>query len=106
MKKLIVMAALLSVSIPAFALASKSCDELKSEIAHKLDAKGISAYMLDIVPTEDLKNEKVVGTCEAGTSKITYERSASKGASVKEGEPKVSLPTTSAKPAAGEPIGK
>lgn len=59
-------------TVPAFA--QKSCDELKSEIAAKLDAKGVKNYQLQIVPTEQVKDEKVIGSCEAGTKKITYKR--------------------------------
>ncbi|MBI4999130.1 MAG: DUF1161 domain-containing protein, partial [Rhodocyclales bacterium] len=50
------------------------CEELKAEIAAKLDAKGVVNYTLEIVPTEAVKDEKVVGSCEGGTKKITYKR--------------------------------
>jgi hypothetical protein len=58
---------------PAFAQ-MKPCEELKSEIAAKLDAKGVkdSASRLAIVPAEEVKDQKVVGSCEAGKKKITY----------------------------------
>jgi hypothetical protein len=58
---------------PAFAQ-SKPCEELKSEIAAKLDAKGVkdSSSRLAIVPTEEVKDQKVVGSCEGGKKKITY----------------------------------
>ena len=50
MKKSIVVlvVALSLVSLPVFA-AKKPCDELKSEIAAKLDAKGVKGYTLEIV---------------------------------------------------------
>ena len=62
-----------------FALASvaqaKSCDELKSEIYAKLDAKGVAGYTLNAVPNEEVKPEdKVIGSCEGGTQKIVYTR--------------------------------
>ena len=72
MKKLVAFLSLSLVVAPAFA--SKNCEELKSEIAAKLDAKGVKAYTLEIVPTEDVKDQKVVGGCEAGTKKITYKK--------------------------------
>jgi len=52
----------------------KPCDELKSEIAAKLDAKGVKAYTLDIVPKDQDAEGKVVGTCDGGTKKIMYRR--------------------------------
>lgn len=53
----------------------KPCEELKAEIAAKLDAKGVVGYTLTITPTADVKPEdKVVGSCEGGTQKIVYLR--------------------------------
>ena len=53
----------------------KNCDELKKEIADKLDAKGVKDYTLDIVATAEVKDgAKVVGSCEGGTKKIVYSR--------------------------------
>jgi hypothetical protein len=57
---------------PAFAV--KACEELKTEIAAKLDAKGVKSYQLDIVASADVKDQTVVGSCEGGTKKITYQR--------------------------------
>ncbi len=77
MKKLVAISILcfpLSVFVtPAFAQV-KPCEELKTEIIAKLDAKGVkdSASRLAIVPTEEVKDQKVVGSCEAGKKKITY----------------------------------
>jgi len=56
----------------------KPCDELKSEIAAKLDAKGVKEYTLEIVPNDQVKDQTVVGSCEGGTKKITYTRGKSK----------------------------
>lgn len=62
----------------SFALAAeggrKGCDELKGEIAAKLDAKGVKNYSLNTVKSDEVKEAKVVGSCDAGTMKITYER--------------------------------
>lgn len=60
------------LALPAFA--AKDCEELKSEIAAKLEAKGVKGAVLTIVPTDQVKDEKVVGSCAGGTMKITYKK--------------------------------
>ena len=55
-------------------LTRKPCEELKSEIEAKIQANGVESYTLGIVPNEDVKDEKVVGSCDGGTKKITYQR--------------------------------
>jgi hypothetical protein len=61
-------------SVPSFAQ-KKSCDELKTEIAAQLDAKGVKKYTLTIVELKDVKDsDKVVGSCDGGTKRITYTR--------------------------------
>lgn len=65
----------------------KPCDELKSEIAAKLDAKGVKAYTLDIVPKEQDAEGKVVGTCDGGTKKIMYRRGVTAPATTPATEP-------------------
>ena len=55
-------------------LAARHCEDVKSEIAAKLDAKGVKAYTLDIVADDAVKDQKVVGSCEGGTKKIVYTR--------------------------------
>lgn len=59
---------------PAAFAAGKSCDELKAEIAAKLDEKKVSGYTLEVVETEKAGDRKVVGSCEGGTKKIVYAR--------------------------------
>jgi len=73
MNKIALIAAtgLLLSGASAFA-AGKSCDELKTEIAAKLDAKNVTGYTLDIVETDKVGEQKVVGSCEGGTKKIVY----------------------------------
>ena len=69
---LIVAASLSLVGVSAFA-DGKPCEELKSEIAAKLDAKGVTGYELEIVDADKAEgNGKVVGSCEGGTKKIVY----------------------------------
>ncbi|NBF00741.1 DUF1161 domain-containing protein [Pseudomonas sp. Fl5BN2] len=74
MKKLVLAAALLSLAGTALA-AAKPCEELKSEIAAKIDAKGAKHYSLEVVEKGAAADGKVVGTCEAGTKEIVYKRS-------------------------------
>ncbi|WP_433738048.1 DUF1161 domain-containing protein [Pseudomonas putida] len=73
MKKFILAVGLLSLAGMAFA-DGKSCEELKAEIAAKLDAKGVSGYSLEIVDKGSASGGKVVGTCEMGTKEIVYKR--------------------------------
>ena len=70
MKKLVMVAVLLMMASPAFA--KKSCEELKSEIDAKIKAKGVKSYSVEIVPNDDVKDGKVIGTCDGGTKKIVY----------------------------------
>ena len=72
MKKTIAFLALSFVVAPAFA--AKNCEELKSEIAAKIDAKGVTGYTLEIIATEEVKDQKVIGSCEAGSKKIVYKK--------------------------------
>ena len=73
----------LAASLASTAHAAKPCEELALDIASKLKAAGIKDYVLEIVPNELAAGEKVVGSCEGGTRKITYARikSASAAAS-------------------------
>lgn len=56
------------------AVGVKSCEELKTEIDAKLKAKGVIGYTLEIRAAGEVKDEKVVGSCERGTKKIVYSR--------------------------------
>ena len=69
----IIAALVLLVAAPS-AFAAKPCEELKSEIAAKLDAKKVTNYTLEIVPNDQAGDKKVVGTCDGGTKKIIYEK--------------------------------
>lgn len=75
MKSLVTVAGLLFV-MSVCAYAAKPCDELKDEIAKKMDAQGVKSYTLDIVPIDQVKDGegKVVGSCDGGTKKIVYTR--------------------------------
>jgi hypothetical protein len=56
--------------------AAKPSEELKSEIAKKMDANGVKSYSLEIVAKDAETEGKVVGTCEGGTKKVVYRRTA------------------------------
>jgi Protein of unknown function (DUF1161) len=72
MKNLMFAFVLSALVVPAWA--KKSCDELKTEIAARLEAKGVKGAQLDIVASDAVKEQKVVGSCEGGTKKITYKK--------------------------------
>ena len=74
MRFVVLAAGLSAMSLQAFEI--KPCEELKSEIAAKIDAKGVKDYQLDIVAAGDVKDQTVVGSCEGGTKKITYSKGA------------------------------
>jgi len=73
MLRLIAVVAMLLFASPAFA-AGKPCEELKSEIDAKLKEKKVEGYTLEVVANDDVKDQKVVGSCEGGTKKIGYTR--------------------------------
>lgn len=76
MNKFVATLILALTAAPAFAQ-QKACEELKSEIAKHLDDKGVKNYQLNIVPTDQVKDQKVVGSCEGGKKKIVYKRGKS-----------------------------
>ncbi len=73
MKYVIVVCAALLISTPSFG-ASKPCEELKSDIEAKIQAKGVKDYKLEVIPNDQVKDGKVIGTCEGGTKKIIYKK--------------------------------
>jgi len=56
------------------AMAAKDCEELKQEIAAKIEANGVTNYTLEIVPNDQVGDRQVVGSCGGGTMKIVYTR--------------------------------
>ncbi|CRM80745.1 DUF1161 domain-containing protein [Pseudomonas edaphica] len=73
MKKFLLAVGLLSIAGTALA-AGKPCEELKGELAAKLDAKGVQHYSLDVVDKGAAADGKVIGSCEGGTKEIVYKR--------------------------------
>ncbi|MDD5541638.1 MAG: DUF1161 domain-containing protein [Acidobacteriia bacterium] len=70
MRKWMLVFALVGLTVPLFG--AKPCEELKSEIDAKLQAKGVKNYTLEIVVNDQVKEGKVVGSCDGGTKKIVY----------------------------------
>ena len=53
----------------------KPCEELKAEIAARIEANGVKAYTLEVVPADQVKpDRKVVGSCDGGSNRIVYRR--------------------------------
>lgn len=78
MKFCIAVAVLFGAGFCASAQA-KPCEDLKTEIARKLDAKGVTGYSLNVVDKGKEADAKVVGTCGGGTKSIVYEKAAPAG---------------------------
>jgi hypothetical protein len=73
---LVIPAAVFFLPVCTHAQGLKPCEELKSEIAKKLEASGVKSYSLDIVAKDQDADGKVVGTCDGGSKKIVYRRGA------------------------------
>lgn len=71
MKVLPVVLVSMLVSCPVFA--GKDCNELKAEIEARIKAKGVKSFTLEVVSGE-VKDGKVVGSCDGGTKQIVYKR--------------------------------
>jgi hypothetical protein len=52
----------------------KDCEELKQEIAARLEANGVRQYQLQIVEPEAEQVGRIVGSCNGGTRRIAYQR--------------------------------
>ena len=75
MKTMLLVLLLLPLSQGVSLAQRKACEELKMEIAAKLDAKGVKNYTLTIVDAKEVKEtDKVVGSCDGGTKRILYTR--------------------------------
>ena len=73
MKSTLAFVLLALVSLPTLA-AGRNCDELKAVLTAKLDHLGVKDYTLEIVDNADIKERKVIGTCDAGRKKIVYSK--------------------------------
>ncbi len=95
MKKVILMAGLFAAVAAMPVFAGTPCDDVKAQIAKKLDGKGVKSYSLEAVAAADVKGQKVVGSCEGGSKQIVYTRGAAKAANAE-----AKAPTKAAAPAA------
>jgi hypothetical protein len=75
MKYFFAFLALALAASPALAQ-RKACEELKAEIEAKIRNNGVKHFTLTIVPNAQVKDQHVVGSCDGGTKKITYQRGA------------------------------
>lgn len=66
----------LALFVPAcaHAQAAKTCEDVKAEIAKKIEANGVKSYTLDIAAKDADVEGKVIGNCGGGTKKIVYRR--------------------------------
>lgn len=75
MKTLLILAlSFACVATAHGASARKSCDELKTEIAARIDANGVKSYTLEIVAADATGDAKIVGSCNGGEQRIAYRR--------------------------------
>jgi hypothetical protein len=72
-KGYVIFAAAVLMSASAYPQ-GKPCEELKSDIAKKLEANGVKSYSLEILAKDKETQGKVIGTCAGGTKKIVYTR--------------------------------
>jgi hypothetical protein len=74
---ILIASSALWAGLPAHA-APKPCEDLKKELAAKLDAQGVKGYSLEAVAVDDTTQNKpenkVVGTCDSGSKKLIYKK--------------------------------
>ncbi|KGU56927.1 hypothetical protein NY99_06815 [Xanthomonas phaseoli pv. phaseoli] len=73
MKSTLALMLLALVSSPTLA-AGRNCDELRAMLTDKIDHLGVKDDTLEIVDNADIKERKVIGSCEAGNKKIVYSK--------------------------------
>jgi hypothetical protein len=71
---IISLAAVMVLAGPVAFAEIKPCEELKAEIDAKLKEKGVKDYTLEIIPSDQVKDQKIIGSCDGGTKKISYSR--------------------------------
>jgi len=75
MKPWIAVAVLFGIPLCALAQSAiRPCEDLKSEIAKKLEARGVTGYTLTIADKGKDPDGKVVGSCNGGTQSIVYQK--------------------------------
>lgn len=74
MRTLLIALSIMVVASPVYA--AKSCDDLKAEIEAKIQGHGVKSYTLEIVDTNQVKDQKVLGSCAGGAKKVVYKKGA------------------------------
>jgi hypothetical protein len=68
-----------AIAVLLYAIAATAgatpCDQVKDAVDAKIKAHGVKTYTLSVVPTAEVKDQKVVGSCEGGAKKVVYKRS-------------------------------
>lgn len=73
----LLMFAIGTFALPASAQTQpKDCEELKREIAERIEANGVRHYQLQIVEPEATDVGRIVGSCNGGSARIAYQRGA------------------------------
>jgi hypothetical protein len=80
MRSILALALFAATLSAAAAEGPKPCEELKAEIAAKIDARGVPHYTLEIVDPDATGERKVVGSCAGGSKRIVYQRLPADGA--------------------------
>ena len=70
-------AALVACGAAAGHAQGTSCEDIRAQVDAKVRASGVSDFSLSILDADAPSSGRVVGSCELGTKKIVYERSAS-----------------------------
>ena len=63
----------------------KDCEELKQEIAARIEANGVRQYQLQIVEPDAEQVGRIVGSCNGGSRRIAYQRGLAESDSSSEG---------------------
>ena len=69
--------ALLACSATASHAQGAGCDAIRAQIDAKVRASGVNDFTLSVLDADTPSSGRVVGSCDLGTKKIIYERSAS-----------------------------
>lgn len=97
LSRTVLAVSLLGMSATAFA--AKPCDELKSELDAKLQAKGVQSFSLEILANGADNGGKSIGTCDGGTKFISYKRGVAVAAATPAAAPAVAPVAAPATPA-------
>ena len=66
MKNLLLAAVLLFAGAPSFAQDDLTCDQIRRQLEKKLRDMGEKDFYLQVVPFDQVKGARVVGSCDDG----------------------------------------